>query len=138
MADNNEFVYSDGQKTAAHSSTLTSKIQSQQGLEDSSASTVTAPCLSCGSTRINLVKMSDYGIHHTPSCCVECDRFIGWETKPANQEKQQRQTKINRLLEFSQLNQWERTFLELLKGKKISPKQQEVLTKIEANVRGAA
>jgi len=95
------------------------------------------PCQNCGSIRTNLVKMPDYSIHYAARRCGQCDLFRGWESSPATKEKlQQRQATISRLLKSPQLSQWERSFLDGLKGSKISPKQQEVLIRIETKVGG--
>ncbi len=98
-----------------------------------------APCQSCGSTRINLVKMPDFSAHYAARRCGQCDLFRGWEPKPSTKDKrQQQQSTISELLKSPQLSQWERNFLEGLKGRKISPKQREILVKIEVEVGGAA
>lgn len=116
------FYYSDGRGSLVSELIIASAI---------------APCPICGSTRINLVKMPDYSSHHAARRCAECDSFRGWESKPATKEKQRRQqTTISHLLKSSQLSQWEREFLQGLKTKKLSSKQQEVLSRIEAKVEG--
>lgn len=94
------------------------------------------PCPSCNSTRINLVRMPEHSKHYAARRCAECDSFRSWEPKPATQEKQQQQAIITRLLKSSQLTPWEREFLQGLKGKKLSPKQQEILSRIEMRVEG--
>lgn len=96
-----------------------------------------APCPGCGSTGSNLVRMPSYSAHHAARRCAECDSFRGWELKPATKENRQRREIISQLLKSSQLTQWERSFLEGLNTKKISPKQQEVLSRIEVRVGGA-
>lgn len=105
------------------------------GVGKEGVSIATAQCPSCGSTRINMVLMPKGAAHHTAIRCGQCDRFLQWQPKLENQEKRQRrQTTIIQLLKSPQVSQWERTFLEGVKGKKISPKQQEVLAQIEAKV----
>lgn len=105
------------------------------GVEKEGVSIATAQCPSCDSTRINLVLMLKEAAHHAAIRCGQCDRFLGWQPKLENQEKRQKQqTTIIQLLRSPQLSQWERTFLEGVKGKKISPKQQEVLARIAAKV----
>ena len=95
------------------------------------------PCQNCGSTRINLVKMPDYSTHYAARRCAECDLFRGWDAKPSTKDKrQQQQSTISELLKSPLLSQWEWEFLQNLKGKKLSPKQQECLAKIEAKVEG--
>lgn len=94
------------------------------------------PCPGCNSTRINLVRMLEHSTHYAARRCAECDSFRSWEPKPATQQKLQQQETINHLLKSAQLTQWEKTFLEGLKGKKFSPKQQEVLSRIESKVGG--
>lgn len=60
--------------------------------------------------------------------------FTVWEPKQENQ--QLLQTTISNFLRSPQLSQWERIFLEGLKGRKISPRQQKVLGRIEAKLGG--
>jgi hypothetical protein len=90
-------------------------------------------CPNCGSNRSSLIKLPKGAAHYAVCTCGECDRFLGWQAKPENQEKQrQQQAQIITLLESSQLNQWEWKFLMGLQGKRsLSPKQQKVLTQIE-------
>ena len=95
-------------------------------LQDSS------PCPSCGEKQINIVQMPTCSIHHAAIRCGVCDHFLGWAAKPEKQQQRhQQQVMINQLLKSSRLSQWEQNFLEGLKGKKISLKQQEILSLIE-------
>lgn len=121
---------------ALDSSILAQINQSPQEIEVFPGSYAIAPCPACGSTKINLVKMPNY-CHYGAVYCGECETFLKWQAKPKNiKTRQQQQQAINKLLKSPQLSQWERTFLEGVKGKKISPKQLEVLARIEAKVGG--
>lgn len=93
-------------------------------------------CSMCGSSQINLVRMPDDFLHYAARRCAECNTFRGWEPKPANQEKQRHQQKrIITLLQSPNLSQWEREFLLNAQYRRsLSPKQQQVLTRIEAKV----
>lgn len=82
------------------------------------------------------MRMPEYSTHYAARRCAECDSFRSWEPKPATQKKQQQQAVVTQLLESPQLTQWEREFLQGLKSKKLSPKQQEVLSRIENKVGG--
>lgn len=108
------------------------------GVEKEGVSIATAQCPSCDSTRINLVLMLKEAAHHAAIRCGQCDRFLGWQPKLENQEKrQQQQTTIAALLKSpTKLSQWEREFLQGLKAKKLSPKQQEILNRIKNEVGG--
>lgn len=111
--------------------------QSLQEIPGFSGDNAHTPCPSCYCTRINLVKMPSHSPLFGARRCSGCDMFLCWEPRPENKQiQQQRQATIAALLKFPQLSQWERTFLEGLKGKKISPRQREVLEKIEARVGG--
>ena len=133
------FGYSDNLSAGAPASIISSPSEIQQGFEEFSENTAITPCASCGSSRVNLVKMPDYCTHHTARRCGTCDTFLDWQPKPATKEHQkQRRATIERLLKSSQLNQWERSFLEGLKSRKLSPKQTECLAKIESRFGGAA
>ena len=61
-------------------------------------------CPNCGSNRTSLVKMLEGTAHYAMRRCRQCDRFLGWQPKPENQEKrQQQQVQITTLLESLQL-----------------------------------
>lgn len=122
-------------KFALDSSILAQINQSPQEIEAFPGSCELAQCPTCASTKINLVKMPNY-CHYGAVHCGECETFLKWQAKPKNIKSRQQQQAINQLLKSPQLSQWERTFLEGVKGKKISPKQQEVLARIEAKVGG--
>jgi hypothetical protein len=110
---------------------LTDVIQSVQNFQDFEPEQI---CASCGSTRINCVRMPLHAPHYAARRCGQCDRFLGWIPKP-QKRRQRRQTTINQLLKSCGLTQWERDFLEGLKGKRaLSPRQQEVLDRIENKV----
>lgn len=110
-----------------------------ENFDSESRSRAIAPCPSCNYTGVSLVRMPDNCVHYAAKRCGRCDRFLKWEGKPETvNKKQQQQKTINQMLKASHLSQWERKFLEGLKSKKISPKQQEVLSRIEAKVGGAA
>lgn len=126
-----------GKPELALDASMLTQISQSVNIQGFSGGDASAPCPNCGSTRINLVKMSAPSLHYAAIRCEQCDRFLGWQPKLENQEKRQRrQTTIIHLLKSPQLSQWERTFLEGVKGKKISPKQQEVLARIAAKVGG--
>lgn len=95
-------------------------------------------CPSCGNTSINLVRIPDYCLHCAARRCGKCDRFLGWERKPKNQQKrQQHQKVITALLKSAQLTEWEHIFLtEIGKQKKLSPKQRNFLEQLTARVKG--
>jgi hypothetical protein len=124
----------DEPKFALDSSILAQINQSPQEIEAFRGSYAIAPCPACGSTKVKVVKMANY-CHYGAVHCGECETFLKWQAKPKNiKTRQQQQQAINQLLKSPQLSQWERTFLEGVKGKKISPKQQEVLAWLEAKV----
>lgn len=94
-----------------------------------------APCPKCNSTEIDLVPMPANSPHHAKRVCA-CGAFRGWEPRPENKQKQQQQqTRIAALLQSPQLPLWEREFLESVQGKRsLSPKQQQVLSHLEAKL----
>jgi len=96
------------------------------------------PCSTCGSDRINAVRMPSYHTHHAALKCGQCDRFIAWMQKPETEGKRRDlAVRIDRLGKAPRLTHWERDFLQSLKNqKKVSPRQQEVLARIEAKVGG--
>lgn len=103
------------------------------GVSDSS------PCPHCGAYgRVNFVRMPKCSIHHAAKRCSECDAFLGWEPKPETKERhKKRRTLVKTLLQQSNLTTWEREFLLNIQDKrKLSPKQEEVLTKIAAKKGG--
>jgi hypothetical protein len=95
-------------------------------------------CPRCGGTKLILVQMPSYSTHHAARRLAECKAFRGWESKPANQEKQQQQqTTIGHLLQCQWLMDWERGFLESLQGKRsLSPKYLVVVQRIEVRLGG--
>lgn len=95
-------------------------------------------CPNCGSNKISTVRMPSYHTHYAALKCGTCDCFIKWEPKPTTVGKrQQQQQTVNHLLQAKGLTDPEREFLETVRGKgKLSPRQQEVLAKIEAKVGG--
>lgn len=96
------------------------------------------PCSRCSSTKIHVVPMPASSPHYAKRVCA-CNAFRGWEPNPQSKERQQQQQiRIAVLLKSPQLSEWERTFLEGLKGKKVSPRQQEILNRIEVKVGGLA
>lgn len=111
-----------------------------QEIQDFLGSEALASCPSCSSQSVNLVRMPQGCTHHAARRCGNCDRFLSWEPRPENKQKQQQQqARIAALLESPDLSQWERVFLQELKGKRsFSPKQQAVLTRIETEVGGQA
>lgn len=112
------------------------KSHSPQEIQEFPGGDAQAPCPSCGCTRINSVQMPDH-CHFAALRCGDCDRFLRWQAQPKNIEtRQKRQAAISQLLKSSQLSEWERGLLKGLKGKKLSPKQQEVLSRIENKVGG--
>ncbi len=134
--ENIKNCYSGNQVVVASSSIISPAVESEQGFQEFSANIEIAPCPSCGSTQINVVKMPDY-CHFAAIRCGHCDRFLRWQPKPQNIDlQQQRKATISHLLKSPHLSEWERTFLEGLKCRKISPKQRQVLDRIEAKVGG--
>lgn len=97
-------------------------------------------CFSCGSNKINTVRMPSYHTHHAALKCGECDRFIRWEPKPTTiTKRQQQQQMISELLQAKGLTDWQREFLESVRSKdKLSPRQQKVLAQIKAQMGGVA
>ena len=74
--------------------------------------------------------------HYAALKCGQCDRFLDWMPIPGTEGKRRdTSARVNRLLKLSSLTQWEKDFLaSIAKQKKLSPKQQETLAKIEAKV----
>jgi hypothetical protein len=135
-------ILKDFQKSAESAGTLNLNLESHSG----KVTCVTSiqefkgtPCPNCGNSRINLVRMHEGCKHWAARRCSLCDCFLGWRPKPENAIKRsQQQELLSRLLESEHLTPWEHKFLQGLKGKrKVSPKQQEVLDRIEAKVGSA-
>ncbi len=115
---------------------LTSAIEAAQASQNFEPE---QKCPRCGSTKIHVVPMGGNSPHHAKRLCAHCGAFRGWEASPQSKERQkQQQIRIDVLLKSPRLSEWERTFLEGLKGKKVSPRQQQVLARIEVKVGGAA
>ena len=130
------FGYSTKQSAVASSSIISPPAESGQEIQEFSANTAQSPCLSCGSTRINVVQMPS-DCHFAAIRCGKCDTFLKWQAKPQNIEiRKRQQTVISQLLKSSQLSEWESSFLQGLKGKKISPRQQKILAQIESRLGG--
>lgn len=100
------------------------------------AQSSTASCPSCGFERASIVRMAKGHSHYAALKCGQCDRFLDWMPKPATEGKRRDTAiKVDRLLKSLGLTQWEKGFLATIaKQKKVSPKQQETLAKIEAKV----
>lgn len=43
----------------------------------------TNPCLSCGSTGVEVIEMPPGHVHHAKRVCVACGRFLRWVPRPA-------------------------------------------------------
>lgn len=104
-------------------------------------STTDAPeqkCPGCGSIRSTIVRMPSYCPHYAALKCGECDQFLTWQQKPETEGKRRDlAVRLNKLTSRPGLTHWEKEFLLGLKQqKKISPKQGEVLAKIEARLGG--
>jgi len=112
--------------------------QSRQDLRAISGSDASAPCPKCNSTEIDLEPMGGNSPHYAKRVCACCNRFLGWAPKPESQQKrQQMQTTINQLLQSPQLSPWECEFLENMRERRaLSPKHQEILSRIEVKVGG--
>lgn len=97
------------------------------------AQSSSASCPSCGFERASIVRMAKGHPHYAALKCGRCDRFLDWMPAPATEGKRRdTSVKVDRLLKLPNLTRWEQEFLQGLKGKKLSPKQQECLAKIEA------
>lgn len=96
-------------------------------------------CLFCESTKITIVQMPKGVAHYAALRCGQCDCFLGWMQKPETEEKRRDlAARIDKLVKAPELTQWEKEFLlSLKKQKKLSPRQAEVLAKVEAKVGGA-
>lgn len=94
----------------------------------------TSSCPSCGFRKASIVRMAKGHPHYAALKCGQCDRFLDWMPTPATEGKRRdTSVKVDRLLKSPNLTRWEQNFLQGLKGKKkLSPKQQERLAKIEA------
>ena len=92
----------------------------------------------CGSTRITVVQMPKHCSHYAALRCGQCDCFLGWMPKPESEgRRRDLAVRIDKALLAPGLTQWEKDFcLSLKKQKKLSPRQAEVLSRIEAK-RGA-
>ena len=126
----------DDTKLVITSPILARANQISQETQRFSNNNLVSSCSICGSSQINLVRMPDDFFHYAARRCAGCDTFQGWESKPANQEKRwQQQKRVNKLLRSPNLSQWEREFLLSVQyGRSLSPKQLQVLTRIEAKV----
>lgn len=91
-------------------------------------------CPSCRSTEITIVQMPKGTAHYAALRCGQCDCFLGWMQKPETEEKRRDLVvRIDKLIKAPGLTQWEKEFLlSLKKQKKLSPRQAEVLAKVEA------
>ena len=83
--------------------------------------------------------MPSHSPHYAALKCGECDRFLGWQQKPSTEGKRRDiLIQLDRLAGIAGLTDWEKDFLQNLKQqKKLSPRQSEVLARIEAKVGGA-
>ncbi len=134
--ENKNFCYSARQSAVEFPVIIASPDEPEQDCQDFSANTVISPCSICGCTQINVVEMPDR-CHFGAIRCNQCDHFVKWQSKPENLDVQKRrQTTIAALLKSPKLSQWEREFLQGLKAKKLSPKQQEILNRIKNEVGG--
>jgi hypothetical protein len=126
----------DATKLVITSPILARTNQVLQETQRFSNNNVVPSCSICASSQINLVRMPDDSLHYAAHRCAGCDTFRGWEPKPANQEKQRHQQKrVITLLQSPNLSQWEREFLLNVQYRRsLSPKQLQVLTRIEAKV----
>lgn len=84
--------------------------------------------------------MPSYHPHYAALKCGECDRFLGWQQKAETEGKRRDQlVRLDRLAGISSLSQWEKDFIgSPREQKKLSPRQIEVLVKIESKVGGGA
>lgn len=123
------------EQMSIHSSIPESRTTKQENTTDSHNST---PCKVCGCTRLNVILEKPPATHYAAKRCGGCDVFRGWLPKPQTLKRQQDQRKIiEQLLKNPRLTDWERNFCSGL-GKKISPKQAEILSRIIAERGGAA
>ena len=84
--------------------------------------------------------MPSFHAHYAALKCGGCDCFITWMKKPETEEKRRNlAVRLDKLAGKQGLTNWEREFLESLqRTKKLSPRQQETLTRIEAKLGGTA
>jgi hypothetical protein len=138
MTDFIEFCLRGETNTSSHQDFTTQSRLSYRRLSEIAEVDAIAPCPKCGGTRINIVKMPEGCAHYAARRCGQCDRFLGWAPKPESQQKrQQMQTTINQMLQSPQLSPWEREFLENMRSRRsLSPKQQEIVSRIEVEVGG--
>ncbi|MBP5978018.1 hypothetical protein HW132_36330 [Brasilonema sp. CT11] len=96
------------------------------------------PCKVCGCDRLNIVLEKAPSAHYAAARCAGCDCFRSWVPKPQTVKRQQNQRKlIEQLLKNPRLTIWERNFCQGL-GKKLSPRQTEVLSRIASEHGGVA
>ncbi|MEP0755606.1 hypothetical protein NDA03_25840 [Trichocoleus sp. Lan] len=108
---------------------------------ESSYSRRSQPCQHCGYETSSVIKMPPSSPHYAALRCGGCDVFQGWQPKPKNQEKAVKQTSvIDRLLADPNLiSQWESEFLKSIRKRKaLSPRQTEILEKIQSRLRAWA
>ncbi|MGB3205451.1 MAG: hypothetical protein WBB28_10715 [Crinalium sp.] len=100
-------------------------------------------CPGCGvlNPQKNIVVMPPNSKHFAAVRCADCDRFLGWQSKPENVAKWELRSRLiaswlgNPRLS---INDWERTFLSgIATAQNISPKQQGIFDKIQSRLGGA-
>lgn len=96
-------------------------------------------CKFCGFPRFTTVLMPEGRTHYAALRCGSCDGFHKWIESPHTTEERERQRqRIKELLRSPLLSEWERGFLQdVLKERKLSPKQIKKISDISDRVGGA-
>jgi len=109
---------------------MTVSLSKKIGVEVVSLPRYSSPCLSCNGRQIKSTQNSTYYIiHGRIGSDRKRDHFLAWTVKPEKQHQQQ--VVINQLWKSSVSSRLEQNFLEGLKSKKVSLKQQEILSQVE-------
>lgn len=101
------------------------------------------PCRVCGCDRTHIVIEKSSSAHYGAIRCAGCDCFQGWAPKPETlKRREDTQKQLQDLLDNPHLSRATWDFCmslqaQLKRGKKLSNKQQAVLTKIAAEFGGA-
>lgn len=95
-------------------------------------------CPSCGCSSLNFIRLQPPSPHYGCYKCAGCDCFRGWVPKPeTKQRREELQGAIAQLLGSPHISEWERGFLTGIKNQpKLSPRQREILSQIQARVGG--